>query len=51
VWQLRLRLTLIRLLEIDKAEAEWARKEEERRADIRKERWEAVKKEAFVRIP
>ena len=39
---------LIRLLEIDKAEAEWARKEEERRADIRKERWEEVKKDAFV---
>lgn len=30
----------IRLLEIDKAEAEWAQKEEERRADIRTERWE-----------
>jgi hypothetical protein len=41
---------LIRLLEIDKTEAEWARKEEERRADIRKERWEEVKKEAFVRV-
>jgi hypothetical protein len=41
---------LIRLLEIDEAEAEWARKEEERRADIRKERWEEVKKEAFVRV-
>lgn len=41
---------LIRMLEIDKAEAEWARKEEERRADIRKERWEEVKKEAFARV-
>ncbi|HEV3380689.1 MAG TPA: hypothetical protein VG142_06885 [Trebonia sp.] len=41
---------LIRVLEIDKAEAEWARKEEERRADIRKERWEEVRKEAFVRV-
>ena len=41
---------LIRTLEIDKAEAEWAQKEEERRADIRKERWEEVKKEAFVRV-
>jgi hypothetical protein len=41
---------LIRLLEIDKTEAEWARKEEERRADIRKERWEEVKKEAFGRV-
>jgi hypothetical protein len=41
---------LIRALEIGKAEAEWARKEEERRSDIRKERWEEVKKEAFVRV-
>ena len=41
---------LIQVLEIDKAESEWARKEEERRADIRKERWEEVKKEAFVRV-
>jgi hypothetical protein len=41
---------LIRVLEIGKAEAEWARKEEERRADIREERWEEVKKEAFVRV-
>lgn len=41
---------LIRVLEISKAEAEWAREEEERRADIRKERWEEVRKEAFVRV-
>ena len=40
----------IRVLEIGKAEAEWARKEEERRADIRKDRWEEVRKEAFVRV-
>jgi len=38
------------VLEIGKAEAEWARKEEERRSDIRKERWEEVRKEAFVRV-
>jgi hypothetical protein len=41
---------LIRLLEIGKAEAEWTRKEEERRADIRKDRWEEVKAEAFVHV-
>lgn len=41
---------LIRTLEIGEAEAEWSRKEEERRADIRKVRWEEVKKEAFVRV-
>lgn len=41
---------LIRVLGIGKAEAEWAQKEEERRADIRKERWEEVKKEVFVRV-
>jgi hypothetical protein len=41
---------LIRTLEIGEAEAEWARKEEERRAIIRKVRWEEVKKEAFVRV-
>lgn len=41
---------LIRLLEIDKAEAEWSQKEEEPRADIRKERWEEVKKGGFVRV-
>jgi hypothetical protein len=38
------------VLEIGKTEAEWARKEEERRAGIRKERWEEVRKEAFVRV-
>lgn len=41
---------LIRVLEIGKAEAEWERTEEERRADIRKERWEEVRKDAFVRV-
>jgi hypothetical protein len=48
---------LVRVLEVGEAEAEWARKEEERRADIRKERWEEVKKwreevkkEAFIRV-
>ena len=30
---------LIRLLEIDKAEADWARQEEERRSEIREKRW------------
>jgi hypothetical protein len=41
---------LIRVLEINKAEDEWARKEEERRAVIRKERWGEVKKEAFIHV-
>ncbi|MGH3170201.1 MAG: 2OG-Fe(II) oxygenase, partial [Trebonia sp.] len=41
---------LIRVLEIGKAGAEWERKEEECRADIRKERWEEVRKEAFIRV-
>lgn len=39
--------TLIRTLEIAEAEAEWTHKEEERRAEIRKVRWEEVKQEAF----
>jgi hypothetical protein len=34
---------LIRLLEIDKAEAGWARQEEERRSEIREERWKEVR--------
>ena len=38
------------MLEIDKAEAGWARQEEERRSEIREERWKEVKKEAFVRV-
>lgn len=42
--------TLIRLLEISEAEAEWSRKEEERRAEIRKVRWEEVKTEAFANV-
>ena len=41
---------LIRVLEIGKAEAERTREEEERRADIRKDRWEEVRKAAFVRV-
>lgn len=42
--------TLIRTLEIAEAEGEWAHKEEERRAEIRKVRWEEVKQEAFVKV-
>lgn len=41
---------LIRELEIGQAEADWARKEEERRSEIREERWKEVKKEAFVHV-
>jgi hypothetical protein len=41
---------LIRVLEIGEAEAEWARKEEERRPEIREDRWKEVKKEAFVHM-
>jgi epoxyqueuosine reductase QueG len=41
---------LIRLLEIDKAEADWAQQEEERRSEIREERWKEVKKQAFARV-
>lgn len=42
--------TLIRTLEIAEAEAEWAHQEEERRAEIRRIRWEEVKQEAFVMV-
>lgn len=42
--------SLIQVLEIGKAEAEWAKEEEKRRADIRKDRWEEVKKEAFISL-
>lgn len=42
--------TLIRTLEIAEAEAEWAHQEEERRAEIRKVRWEEVKQEAFAMV-
>ena len=42
--------TLIQVLEIGKAEAEWTRKEEERRSDIREDRWKELKKEAFVHV-
>lgn len=41
---------LIRVLEIGEAEADWARKEEERRSEIREERWKEVKKEAFIHV-
>ncbi len=41
---------LVRVLEVAEAEAEWARKEEERRAAIRQDRWEEVKREAFVHV-
>lgn len=42
--------TLIRTLEIAEAEVAWSRKEEERRAEIRKVRWEEVKQEALVKV-
>jgi hypothetical protein len=42
--------TLIRALEIAEAEAEWSHKEEQRRAEIRKVRWEEVKQEALVKV-
>jgi hypothetical protein len=38
------------VLEIGQAEADWARKEEERRSEIREDRWKEVKKEAFVHV-
>jgi hypothetical protein len=41
---------LIRVLEIGQAEADWARKEEERRSEIREDRWKEVKKEAFAHV-
>jgi hypothetical protein len=41
---------LVRVLEAGEAEAEWARKEEERRAAIRQDRWAEVKGEAFVHV-
>lgn len=41
---------LFRDLEATEAEAAWARKEETRRAEIRRERWEEVKKEAFAKV-
>jgi len=40
---------LIRVLEAGQAEAEWAREKRKSAADNRQERWEEVKKEAFVR--
>ncbi|MDX6390409.1 MAG: hypothetical protein QOJ73_1472 [Streptosporangiaceae bacterium] len=41
---------LIRVLEIGQAEADWARNEEERRSEIREDRWKEVKKQAFVHV-
>lgn len=41
---------LVRVLETSEAEAQWARKEEERRDAIRQARWEEVKKEAFAKV-
>jgi hypothetical protein len=41
---------VVRRLEIAEAEAQWARKEETRRGDIRKVRWEEVKKDAFAKL-
>ena len=41
---------LVRALEVGEAEAEWARQEEKRRTAIRQDRWEVVKREAFVHV-
>jgi hypothetical protein len=41
---------LVRVLEVAEAEAEWALKEEERRAAVRQDRWEEVKREASVHV-
>jgi hypothetical protein len=41
---------LIWVLEIGEAEADWTRKEEERRSEILEERWKEVKKEAFIHV-
>jgi hypothetical protein len=38
------------VLEAGEAETEWARREEERRAVIRQDRWAEVKGEAFVHV-
>ncbi|OBH00302.1 hypothetical protein A5696_16255 [Mycobacterium sp. E2699] len=42
--------TLIHKLEIAEAEADWSRQEETRRSEIRQNRWEEVKKEAFTKL-
>src|ERR1700722_4994018 len=42
--------SLVRVLEIGQAEADWAQKEKERRSEIREERWKEVKKEALVHV-
>jgi hypothetical protein len=41
---------LIQVLEVTKAEADWPQKEEQRRLDIRGDRWKEVKNEAFVHV-
>jgi hypothetical protein len=41
---------LVRVLEIGQAESDWARQEEERRSEIREDRWKEVKKGAFVHL-
>lgn len=41
---------LVHVLEVGEAETEWARKEEDCRAAIRQDRWEEVKREAFVHV-
>lgn len=41
---------LIHKLKIAEAEADWSRREESRRSEIRKVRWEEVKQEAFTKL-
>lgn len=41
---------LIRKLEIAESDADWSRQEESRRSEIRKVRWEEVKREAFTKL-
>lgn len=42
--------TLIHILEIAEAEADWSHREEERRSEARQTRWEEVKKQAFAKL-
>lgn len=42
--------TLVRELEIAEAEAHWSSREESRRSEIRKTRWEEVRREAFTKL-
>lgn len=42
--------TLVRKLEIAEAEADWSHREESRRSEIRKTRWEEVKQVAFTKL-